>query len=220
MGKYLLKRILHGVVSIIIVVAIVMVLIYSLLDRELIFTADNTYTRQVSNAKTAYMYTKWEEFGYLDYVTYSEWLNALARNGEIDEATRANAVSFGRKPENDSKVAAEYVEKFTDYYESQGYTVTRLNAKVNGRKLVTGGAQLLFAAKDLPLTSRLWTYFTSLVDIDNIHKAEEVEGERKLTFTLYDPVYGGEKFSPAIIGNGTEHKYQIGRASCRERVSA
>ena len=93
MGKYLLKRILHGVVSIIIVVAIVMVLIYSLLDRELIFTADNTYTRQVSNAKTAYMYTKWEEFGYLDYVTYSEWLNALARNGEIDEATRANAVS-------------------------------------------------------------------------------------------------------------------------------
>ena len=209
MGKYLLKRILHGVVSIIIVVAIVMVLIYSLLDRELIFTADNTYTRQVSNAKTAYMYTKWEEFGYLDYVTYSEWLNALARNGEIDEATRANAVSFGRKPENDSKVAAEYVEKFTDYYESQGYTVTRLNAKVNGRKLVTGGAQLLFAAKDLPLTSRLWTYFTSLVDIDNIHKAEEVEGERKLTFTLYDPVYGGEKFSPAIIGNGTEHKYLL-----------
>ena len=47
------------------------------------------------------------------------------------------------------------------------------------------------------------------MDIDNIHKAEEVEGERKLTFTLYDPVYGGEKFSPAIIGDGTEHKYLL-----------
>lgn len=209
MGKYLLKRILHGVVSIIIVVAIVMVLIYSMLDRELVFTADNTYTRQVSNSKTAYMYTKWEQYGYLDYVTYSEWLNGLAKSGEIDEETRAEAVAFGRKPENDSEVAAQYVEKFTDYYESQGYTVTRLNAKVNGRKLVTGGAQLLFASKDLPLTSRLWNYFTGLVDIDNIHKAEEVEGERGLTFTLRDPVYGGEKFSPAIIGNGTEHKYLL-----------
>ncbi len=34
-------------------------------------------------------------------------------------------------------------------------------------------------------------------------------GERGLTFTLYDPVYGGEKFSPAIIGNGTRHKYLV-----------
>ena len=209
MGKYLLKRILHGVVSIIIVVAIVMVLIYSMLDRELVFSADTAYTRQASNSKTAYMYTKWEQYGYLDYVTYSEWLNGLARDGEIDEETRAAVVSFGRRPEDDSKEVAEYVARFTEYYESQGYTVTRMNAKVNGRKLVTGGGQLLFAAKDLPLTTRLWNYFTGLVDIDNIHKAEEVEGERGLTFTLNDPVYGGEKFSPAIIGNGTEHKYLL-----------
>ena len=209
MGKYLLKRILHGIVSIIIVVAIVMVLIYSMLDRELVFSADTAYTRQASNSKTAYMYTKWEQYGYLDYVTYSEWLNGLARDGEIDEETRAAVVSFGRRPEDDSKEVAEYVARFTEYYESQGYTVTRMNAKVNGRKLVTGGGQLLFAAKDLPLTTRLWNYFTGLVDIDNIHKAEEVEGERGLTFTLNDPVYGGEKFSPAIIGNGTEHKYLL-----------
>lgn len=209
MGKYLLKRILHGIVSIIIVVAIVMVLIYSMLDRELVFSADTAYTRQASNSKTAYMYTKWEQYGYLDYVTYSEWLNGLARDGEIDEETRAAVVSFGRRPEDDSKEVAEYVARFTEYYESQGYTVTRMNAKVNGRKLVTGGGQLLFAAKDLPLTTRLWNYFTGLVDIDNIHKAEEAEGERGLTFTLNDPIYGGEKFSPAILGNGTEHKYLL-----------
>ena len=209
MGKYLLKRILHGIVSIIIVVAIVMVLIYSMLDRELVFSADTAYTRQASNSKTAYMYTKWEQYGYLDYVTYAEWLNGLARDGEIDEETRAAVVTFGRRPEDDSKEVAEYVARFTEYYESQGYTVTRMNAKVNGRKLVTGGGQLLFAAKDLPLTTRLWNYFTGLVDIDNIHKAEEVEGERGLSFTLNDPVYGGEKFSPAIIGNGTEHKYLL-----------
>ena len=45
--------------------------------------------------------------------------------------------------------------------------------------------------------------------IDNINNVEDIVGERGLTFTLHDPVYGGEKFSPAIIGNGTTHKYLL-----------
>ena len=32
---------------------------------------------------------------------------------------------------------------------------------------------------------------------------------RGLTFTWYDPAYGGEKFSPAIIGSGTYNKYLL-----------
>jgi len=43
--------------------------------------------------------------------------------------------------------------------------------------------------------------------VDNIHYASGDVGERGLTFTLYDPAYGGEKFSPAIMGNGTMYKY-------------
>ena len=37
MTKYLLRRILHGIVSIFIVVAIVMVMIYSMIDRNQVF---------------------------------------------------------------------------------------------------------------------------------------------------------------------------------------
>jgi len=43
--------------------------------------------------------------------------------------------------------------------------------------------------------------------VDNIHYASGDVGERGLTFTWYDPAYGGEKFSPAIMGNGTMYKY-------------
>jgi len=209
MGKYLLKRILHGVISIILVVAIVMVLIYSLLNRDLVFSSDSAFTRQSSNARTTYSYSKWEQYGYLDYVTYTEWLNGLARDGEIDEDTRAEAAAFGRKPADDSELAAEYTAKFREYYESQGYTVIRLDAAMNGRKVINGGQQAMFAAKDRPLVNRLWEYFTGFVQVDNIHKAAEVQGKRGLTFTLHDPVYGGDKFSPAIIGNGTLHKYLL-----------
>lgn len=211
MTKYLIKRILHGIISVAIVVAVVMVMIYTLLDRNLIFAKDSSYTHQSNNQKVTYKYTKWEEYGYLDYVTYADYLLELTNKGEIDEETRSAAVAFGRTPDKDSDIAKEYVEKFTAYYKSKGYTVQRLDAiMMGGKKYANGGQQQLFAYKDIPLISRLWSYAKSLITIDNIHSVEDEEvGKRGLTFTLYDPVYGGEKFSPAIMGNGTQHKYLL-----------
>ena len=211
MGKYLVQRLLRGAVSVVAVVIIVMVLIYGLMSRNKIFAGDAVYTKQANNNKETYRYQKWEEYGYLDYVPYAEYLIGLVRSGEIDEATRSAAVSLGRKPENDSETTAEYVQKFTEYYESQGYTVRRLDVVTLAGRVADGGQPQLFAYRDLPLINRIISYFTGLVTIDNIHYVpEETDiGERGLTFTLHDPVYGGEKFSPAIIGNGTYHKYLL-----------
>lgn len=128
MVKYLFKRLLQGLVSVVIVVACVMVMIYSLMDRTLIFAKDTNYSHQSNNQKVAYRYEKWETYGYLDYVTYADYLNDLATKGEIDEETRSSAVSIGRKAKKDSDLVKEYVQKFTDYYESKGYTVVRLDA--------------------------------------------------------------------------------------------
>ncbi|MGN0298022.1 MAG: ABC transporter permease [Lachnospiraceae bacterium] len=211
MTKYLLKRLLHGLISVIIVVGIVMIMIYSLLDRELIFAQDSTYSHQSNNAKEIYRYTSWEDYGYLNYVNYTDYLNELLQKGEIDESTKSAAISLGRKAEKDSDIVAEYVKKFTDYYTSQGYTVKRLEAKMqSAKKYASGGQPQLFAYKNIPVIRRLWTYLTSLLSFDNIHKVDGIADEdRGLTFTLYDPVYGGDTFSPAIIGNGTQHKYLL-----------
>ncbi len=209
MAKYLTKRIIHGIISVIIVVAIVMILIYSLLNKDLIFKNDPQFQKVQSNQKTVYKYQKWEEYGYLDYVSYSDYLSDLVKSGEIDQETRDAAATIGRKPEKDSDATAEYVKKFTEYYESKGYTVTRLDAIMAGRKLATGGNPQLFAAKDTPLYSRLWKYLRSIITVDNIHYAEGYEGERGIEFTAHDPMYGGEKFAPAILGNGTYHRYLL-----------
>ena len=208
MGKYLVKRILHSIVSIIIVVGIVMVLIYSLMDRQLIFAQDPTYTNLGNNAKVAYTYRRWEEFGYIDYVPYAEWLQEKVNNGEMTAEERDNVVSFARKEDKDSDEVAESVKAFKEYFESKGYQIIRLNAIMSGRKVANGGSQQLFAYKDKPLAGRLWGYLTGLISVDNIHYVKGDVGERKLTFTLHDPVYGGNKFSPAIMGNGTQHTYQ------------
>ncbi len=211
MVKYLLKRILHGLVSVAIVVAIVMVLIYGLLNRQQIFKTDQTYVKMSNNAQVEYRYRRWQDYGYLDYVTYAQFIDQKVKDGEISPENRDALASFGRKPENDSPEVAELVKEFTETYEKQGYTVERLNAKMSKRKLAKGGQQQLFAYRDHPLYNRLLSYFGGLFSIDSIHyvPAENDIGERGLTFTLYDPVYGGEKFSPAIIGNGTKHKYLL-----------
>ena len=186
-----------------------MVLIFSLMDRTLIFAADGLYNKQNSNQKKVYRYRKWEEYGYLDYVTYADYLLELTKNGEITEETRSQAVAIGRTPDKDSAIVKKYAAQFKEYYESQGYEVVRMDAVVSGNKLVTGGQEQYFAYKDKPLIGRLLNYLGSVITIDNIHKAPDIEGKRGLIFTWHDPVYGGEKFSPAIMGNGTTHRYLL-----------
>ena len=210
MTKYVIRRIVHGLISVAIVVAIVMILIYGLMDRNMIFAKDPNFTHINNNKKITYKYKKWEDYGYLHYVSFSDYLQELADSGEIDEETRSAAVALGKTADKDSDLTAQYVEEFTKIYTEKGYTIERLDAVLmNGKKVAEGGQAALFAYKDIPLITRLGKYFSNLITIDNIHKVKGDVGERKLTFTLHDPVYGGEKFSPAIIGNGTKHKYLL-----------
>lgn len=210
MAKYLIKRLLRGLASIVVVVAIVMVLIYSLLDRQGIFAADTTYTKLNNNAKTMYMYRQWQKYGYLDFITYADFLNGLVKSGELTAEER-DSMGIGRTASDDSPEVAALVERFTQEYESQGFKVVRLKAVVAKRKLATGGQQQLFATRDRPLIDRLIKHFTGIITVDNIHYVPEDRdiGARGLTFTTHDPVYGGEQFAPAIMGNGTKHKYLL-----------
>ena len=130
MTKYLVNRILRGICSIVIVIGIVMMMIYGIMDRNLIFAKDSQYTKTNNNQKITYKYQTWENYGYLDYVTFSEYLQMLLAEGEIDEETMSKAVTLSRKAENDSDLTKEYVQKFNEYYKSQGYTVKRLECHI------------------------------------------------------------------------------------------
>ncbi|MCM1264229.1 MAG: ABC transporter permease [Butyrivibrio sp.] len=212
MAKYIVQRIIKGILSAICVVVLIMILVYSLMDRGNIFAGDSNYTKTQSNARTTYEQSRYQAFGYVDYVNYSDYVTRLVKRGELSEEDRGAAALIGHTPEKDSEIAAEYIKKFTEEYESQGYTIVRLEAdkKSNGR-VKDGGQPALFATRERPLYSRVISYFTGMFVFDNIHYVDEYTdiGERKLTFTLHDPLYGGEKFSPAIIGNGTKHKYLL-----------
>ena len=212
MSKYLIKRILHGIFSVIVVVMIVMLLVYTAVDKTKIFQQDPMWAKRHSNDKIAYEYQCWEDYGYLDYVPYADWLGDLVKNGKISEETRVEAVKFGATPADDSDLVKKYVEEFKNYYEGKGYTVQRVDAiyQTNSKtQLVKGGVQKYFAYKNISVFVRMFKYFTTVVRIDNIHNAKGDVGERGLKFVAHDPAYGGTKFSPAIMGNGTTHRYLL-----------
>ena len=102
MTKYLLNRVLRSIVSVILVVVIVMVLIYSCLDRTLIFMTDPLFSKVKSNGKEIYMLQQWERYGYVDYVPYADWLKEKVKAGEMTQDEYDVAVKFGNKAEQDS----------------------------------------------------------------------------------------------------------------------
>ena len=193
----------------VIVVGIVMVMVYSALDRNLIFAADSMYTRVKSNAKEVYMMQQWERYGYVDYVPYSDYMRQLVRDDEITQEQYSAAITFGNKASQDSDEAAEFIRRFTEEYESKGYKVVRLDGKMKGKtkKYQDGGEPRLYAYRNIPVLMRLVNYFKDLITVDNIHYVEDEIEDRGITFTLHDPVYGGEKFSPTVMGTGTQYKY-------------
>ena len=193
----------------VIVVGIVMVMVYSALDRNLIFAADSMYTRVKSNAKEVYMMQQWERYGYVDYVPYSDYMRQLVRDDEITQEQYGAAITFGNKASQDSDEAAEFIRRFTEEYESKGYKVVRLDGKMKGKtkKYQDGGEPRLYAYRSIPVLMRLVNYFKGLITVDNIHYVEDEIEDRGITFTLHDPIYGGEKFSPAVMGTGTQYKY-------------
>lgn len=202
MAKYLLWRILRGLVSIVAVVGIVMVLVYSGLDRELVFASDPVYSKQASNGRTVYKMQQWEKYGYVDYVPFTEYLLEKLRAGELTQAEYDRAATLEE---------SRWIDEFTKEYENRSYQVVHLKAdrKGSSEKYKEGGEPRLFAYRDIPVLGRLGRYFAGLIQIDSTNYVQENMENRGLTFTWRDPVYGGEKFSPAIMGNGTRHKYLL-----------
>ena len=96
MTKYLINRILRALLSVIIVVGVIMVMVYTFLNKQSIFATDPVFTKQKLNAQQTYMMQQWELFGYLDYVNFTDFMKEELRAGNIDDETYNAAVRLGK----------------------------------------------------------------------------------------------------------------------------
>ncbi len=181
---YVLTRLLRSVISILLIMFVVFVLVFTMVPRENIFFEDGTYTKLSGkpDEKTDYVYNTWKKLGYLDYVKINDYCLTLYEAGSPEMQTALNP---------DSPETADFVA----LYQSKGYTVDYY--KVSGRA---------FAYKDLPIIQRLWNWFSNLVRIDTIYSVQDSNNpdlERKVYFGR-TPTGG-----LALIGSGTYHKYLV-----------
>ena len=113
MKNYILSRIIKSIIALFVVLSIVIVMLFTLIPRVNIFKNDTSIQRMKGDEKTSYMYNKWDELGYLDFITFNEMCYASSDD--------VKACVSG-----DTKEAADILQE----YENNGYTMTNLDALV------------------------------------------------------------------------------------------
>lgn len=181
---YYLKRIIRSILSILAVITIVFVLVYSLVPRDRIFNSDDTIVKLGGkpDERQAYKMRTWQRLGYLYFENMNNYCSDKYEVGS-EQIVACNLA--GSKDEAD----------FVDYWTNEGYTVEYL--PVSGSPI---------AYKDRAILSRIGEWFSKLVEIDGPNAVQDDNNpnlERKLYFGT-TPTGG-----LAIKCSGCVHKYQF-----------
>ena len=206
-NRYLWKRILFSIFSLFVVVLAVMTLVYSLIDRSAIFQTDDVWNKRSGNDRTYYEYTMYSKYGYLDFVNYTTFLQtkytelygpAYTENEQfINDRAVIQTDNYSRNPS---------VKEFIAKYESEGYKIVYLKPLkyTNGRSK-PGGTGYLLAVDEKNQVSRLITYFGNFFHFESKNDVTDPALTDRYVRFEKDPYSG----LFAIVGSGTEHKYQL-----------
>lgn len=208
MKKYLAKRILFSIFSLLVVVLVVMMLVYSLIDRKVIFQTDDLWNKKSGNDKTYYEYTQYQKFGYLSVTNYTAFLRRkytekIGEGYTNDPGYQADVEAI--KDEHTYK-NNQSVQEFIEEYEKKGYTVQYLPIEVyaNGR-VKYGSVPYLFATKENNPMLRLWKYVKGFVYFESTNDVKDPALTQRYVRFEKDPYGGGF----ALVGSGTTHKYLL-----------
>ena len=138
MGKYLIKRILFSILSLIVVVGIVMLLVYTAIHRNVIFQTDDLWNKKNLNDRTMYEYSLYQKYGYLTYVEYGNFLKAKyeAQFGPEYDKQNEYVDDLASIKKADTYEQNASVQEFKAKYEGMGYKVIYLEpvtTKTDGR---------------------------------------------------------------------------------------
>lgn len=209
MKRYLLKRILFSLFALFVVVGTVMILVYSLIDRELIFVGDPNITKRNNNELVVYKVQQYQKYGYLDYYPFSSYLDKTFKEEKGEGYSKADpeyveAINCIYSPE--TYASNKYVQGFTSYYAKRGFKVTYLAPKYGGATstgLISNA--YLYATKDINVVVRMFKYFGSMFEFETINDVKD----ENLTDRYIRWEWDKRSNMPALVGSGTKHKYLI-----------
>ena len=147
MRKYMFKRILFSIFSLFVVVMLVMLLVYTMIERSVIFQTDDTWNKKSNNDRTMYEYTQYQKYGYLTYVDYTSFLKAKYQPIYGDEYDKQKEFKDDKKAIQKAKTYEENasVQEFKEQYSQKGYTIRYLEPQTykNGKTKPGGNGYLI-----------------------------------------------------------------------------
>lgn len=179
MKRYVWGRIIRAIVSVFIVTVITMVMIYTLIPRELIFKTDPVYVKLggKDDERTQYRYNTYEKLGYVDYVEQKDMCTSYA-GGSYDACMAVDSAD---------------IQSILPKYEQQGYTVQQFKSG------------LYYAYRDVPLANQIVSFFRNIIQIDYPGKITDPDNPDMKRGLYVAADYNGV---PAIQCVGCKYKYQ------------
>lgn len=181
MTRYILTRLVKSIVSILIVVCLVVGIVYKLVPISRIFLEDEAYKKIKGNPKIAYMYSKMEQQGYLDYMTLADMCKA--------KSGKSGCTQNGSE---EQKRVIEEVKK-------DGFTVEILNEPGEGKGTI-------IAYKKYSVFRLVANFFGKLLFVDNKNYVQDPNNpdlERSYK------IEKGPNGIPAVTCSGCKYKYQL-----------
>lgn len=212
MKGYLFKRILFSLFSLLVVTGAVMWMTYDLLDRNLVFVNDSTVTHLAQNEAVNYKHTKFVQLGYEEYANYAEFLPAKYQSlyGESyleDEELYAQYTESKNclktmKSLDDENLNPDVID-FVQTYKKKGYKVEFLPKVLAFNKIKS--YPYLIAYKQYNVFQRLWTFISKMCVFETIYDVDDPDLTNRYIRWEWDK----RSNMPALVGNGTTHKYLI-----------
>jgi len=210
MKKYLLKRILFSIFSLLVVIICVMLLIFTLIKRSVIFQNDDVWNKKNLNDRTIYEYTMYQKYSYLKYVDYTSYIKAKYSAIYGEEYSEKDDFKADKKAIQNKKtyLENESVQEFIAKYgpEGAGYEIQYLEpVKYSGGKTKPGGNGYLIAVNEQSPFVRLWEYIKNFITVDNKNRVEDETLTDRYIRIQKDPYSG----LFAVVGSGTQHRYLL-----------
>ena len=208
MKKYLTKRILFSIFSLLVVVMAVMLLVYTAISRDVIFQQDDMWNKKSNNDRIMYEYTMYQKYGYLTYTDYTAFLKSKYEPiyGAAYTSSKEFIADKAAIQKADTYLENASVQEFISTMESQGKTIRYLEPiKFSTGKVKPGGNGYLLAIEERSVFLRLMDYIKGFFTIETTSMVQDPELTDRYIRVEKDPYSG----LFAVVGSGTQHKYLL-----------
>ena len=208
MKRYMLRRILFSIFSLLVVIIAVMLLVYKLIPRSSIFQMDDVWNKKSLNDRIMYEYAQYQKFGYLDYTDYTAFLKTKYESLYGAEYTKNADYKADKDAIQDENTYMENasVKEFMETYSQKGYTPNYLEPQRSpSGKAKKGGDGYLVAIREKSVFLRLWDYLTHFITVETTRDVQDPALTERYIRVEHDPYSG----LFAVVGSGTTHKYLL-----------